>query len=444
MNNQNPHSLLKVLGVGFGVAILIGNCVGIGILRMPGTVASYLDNENLILLLWVFGGLLALIGATIYAEASVAHPKAGGPYVLVENGLGKQAGFTVGMSDWIYNNACNAALAIAVSEYYCTLTSSNLPITFLASFLIVVLTIIQWFGINSSDSIQKLLSLLKALGLLFLVFSFFMFDKSLLNEADIMNNHPPIQHSNITLIGAIILSFRAIVISYGGWSAPIYFAEENTNPRQTIPKALTYGVISITILYLLVNAALMYLLPLHSFANSPLAIADGANVVFGENGKTVVTIVSIVIVVGALYAGLLFAPRIIFGKSRSGLFFPFAAKINRFNIPGLALLATSFITILFAASGTFEFVIAISMFLYVFIDTSVYISAFYSRWKNKTALDYKAKGFPYLYILMILINIALLIGVVIEDFTSSAYALGIILLTIPLYFVFIMLNKKSI
>ena len=405
---------------------------------MPGTIAGYLNNEHLILALWILGGILAMIGAMIYAEASVAHPKSGGPYVIVENALGKQAGFTVGMSDWIYNNASNAALAIAVSEYFSTLTSTKFPTTFLASFLIVILTIIQWFGINSSDTIQKVLSLLKALGLLYLVFAFYNHESLLTQTTGITNTT-----TNITIIGAIILSFRAIVITYGGWNAPIYFAEENTNPSKTLPKALIYGVLSITIIYFLVNAALMHLIPLSSFANSPLAIADGAKIVFGETGKTIVTIVSIVIVIGALYAGLLFAPRIIFGKSRSGLFFPFAAKINRYNIPGLALVATSLITILFAASGTFEFVIAVSVFLYVFIDTSVYISAFYSRWKTKTELHYKAKGFPYLYVLMILVNLALLIGVVVEDFKSSAYALAIIVFTIPLYYSFKLLVKKS-
>jgi APA family basic amino acid/polyamine antiporter len=439
MNNKKPNNLKQVLGISFGIAILIGNCVGIGILRMPGTIAGYINNEHLILGLWVLGGVLAMIGAMVYAEASVANPKAGGPYVIVEKALGKQAGFTVGMSDWIYNNASNAALSIAVSEYYVTLSSSTLSTTFLASFLIVILTIVQWFGIKSSDAIQKGLSLLKAIGLLFLVFAFYSHESALTQTTGITNTS-----TNITIIGAIILSFRAIVITYGGWNAPIYFAEENTNPSKSLPKALIYGVLSITIIYFLINAALMHLIPLSSYANSTLAIADGAKVVFGENGKIVVTIVSIVIVIGALYAGLLFAPRIIFGKSRSGLFFLFASKINRFNIPGLALLATSVITILFAASGTFEFVIAVSVFLYVFIDTSVYISAFYSRWKNIGALAYQAKGFPYLYILMILVNLALLTGVIMEDFKSSAYAIGIILLTIPLYYAFNLLNKKSI
>lgn len=437
MDQQKKKSLLPVLGTGFGIAILVGNCVGIGILRMPGTIASYLTNDHLILSLWMIGGIISMLGAMIYAEASTACPKAGGPYVIVENALGKQAGFTVGLSDWIYNNASNAALSIAVAEYVVQLHLLNLPLPLLSGLLIAILTLVQWFGIQSSDKVQKALSLGKAIGLLFLVFAFLFWNK---NANSIEGPYlKPI--SEISWIGAIVLSFRAILITYGGWNAPTYFAEENTNPEKNLPKALIYGVLSITVIYLLVNWSLQKVVPTQALANSPLAVAEGAKVVFGEWGKTIVTLVSIVIVSGALYAGLLFAPRIIFAKARSGLFFSFAGNINQFHIPGSALLLTSFITIIFALSGSFELVISMSLFLLIFIDSMVYLSALKQRLNKKQHLPYLAKLFPISHAFMILLNVSLLIAVIAEDWKSSGYAIVVILSSFPLYWL-LKRNKK--
>src|ERR1035437_6186620 len=158
MKLRKPSDLLQVLGIGFGIAILVGNSVGIGILRMPGEVASHLNSEWPIMGLWVLIGILSLIGATIYSEASAAYPYSGGPYAISEHVFGEGPGFTVGCCDWILNVSGNAALSIAASEYFITLTGYSLPKAGLAALIIIVLSAIQWFGMHSSRVIQHSLS----------------------------------------------------------------------------------------------------------------------------------------------------------------------------------------------------------------------------------------------------------------------------------------------
>lgn len=429
---QEKPGLLQVLGIGFGVAILVGNSIGIGILRMPGTIASYLHSEWLIIGLWIGVGLICLLGGAIYGEAAVAYPFSGGPYAITQHVFGKMSGFMVGCCDWLLNTSGNAALAIAASDYFIALSGSSMSRAALASMTIIVLSAIQWFGMQSSSIIQNSLSVLKALGLLFVVGAFFMHGKA----TDMHSVAAVVHHSPVTLFGAMILSMRAIFFSYQGWNAPIYFTEENEDPVRSIPRSLIWGVISLTIIYVLVNASMLYLMPLSAIANSPLAVGVGADIVFGHHAKMVVTIISIVIVLSGLYPSVLYAPRIIFGMSRSGIFFPFASIVNRYAIPGRALIASGVVAILFAVSGTFEFVIAITTFLYLFVDTSVYVSSLYARWYKKTAFPFLTPGFPAAHIVMVLVNLTLLISIAGEDHMSSIYGALITLSTAPLYLIF--------
>jgi basic amino acid/polyamine antiporter, APA family len=436
---QKPSSLLKILGVGFGVASLVGNSVGLGILRMPGVIAGYLDNGMLIILLWLGGGLFSLLGALIYAEASVAYPFSGGPYVIAERVFGKQAGFTVGACDWVQNIASNAAQAIAITEYFISLTGLPWPKPALGAALMLVLTAVQWFGMRSSSIIQQGLSMFKMAGLLLLVGAFFYHG----HGGIMQQNTAPVAMGKVGMLGALILSFRAVFYTYMGWNMPIYFTEEHSEPRISMPRSLIYGVLSITVIYVLVNISLLYLMPLATLANSQMAVADGARLVFGNSAGILVTITGIIIVTSALYPGILSAPRIIYGMGRSGIFFKCATVLNRFHIPGAALLVSGLISVFFIVSGTFEFVIAIATFLTIFIDICVYASAYYARRKNKTRFFFKAGGYPIAHGLIILVNTALLAGIISEDRTSSLYAILVILLTVPLYMVWARLSKAK-
>jgi APA family basic amino acid/polyamine antiporter len=423
-------SLLRVLGVGFGIAMLVGNSIGGGILRMPGIVAAYTPNASIIIALWIMGGMLALAGALIYAEASAAYPITGGSFVYSEKVFGKQAGFTVGFIDWVFNLAGNSALAVAISEYVLSLTAVQWPIPLMGSIIIILLSITQWFGIQLGSAIQKTLSGLKAAGLLFLVAAFFIHGRSGHTSSPVLNLSP------VVSFAVMVLALRAITFTYSGWNAPIYFSEENKQPGKSIPQSLIYGVLLLILLYVLVNAALLYIMPAGEIAHSKLAVADGATVVFGAQARTIVTVLSIVILLSGIYSGVLYIPRIIFGMARSGSFFSIASQLNRYNIPGMALLLTTLVSIAIIFSGTFEFITGIGTFLYIFVDTTVYVAILVSRWKKKVDYPFQTPAFPLLHVVMITANLALLTGLFIEDLKSCLYALTAIVITFPLYIFF--------
>ena len=155
--------LLQVLGVAFGVAVIIGNTIGSGILRTPGSVAALLPSQTLFLLAWLAGGAYALLGVVSLAELGVLIPRSGGQYVFARRAFGPYTGFVIGASDWISSTASFAAAAILISEYLAALFPSLLRFTVpVAVSVVVVFTVVQWRGVRWGDSVQQVTTLLKA------------------------------------------------------------------------------------------------------------------------------------------------------------------------------------------------------------------------------------------------------------------------------------------
>lgn len=407
---------------------------------MPAVIANYTTNPVLFISFWIIGGILSLLGASIYAELGTRFTVTGGPFVYAQAALGNTFGFVTGWSNWIYTSGVIAYLAIAVAEYTNNLTGTHLPIGITASLLIIVLVVIQWQGLRVSSSFQQIMSALKALGLLALVIACFVYLFNGNRNSQQFTNDSSV---HISLLPAIILSLRAIFITYGGWNSAVYFTEEDTNPSKNLPRSLIWGVISIMIIYVLVNMGLIAVLPLQTMATSLLPAADAAKLVFGGKGDSVVTIISVISLLGILNAVLLFTPRILFAISRAGLFFKSISKLNKYSIPGNALITTALVATLLASTGLFNLVVNIAALLIILVDLSVYISMIFIRKQNsETASPYKAWGYPYSAILMILVTVGLVVGLFVEDPVHCLYSLILLAVGFPVYFLYKKFFKK--
>jgi APA family basic amino acid/polyamine antiporter len=143
------RQLLRVLGLGFGLAVIIGNTVGAGIFRAPGEVARQLPSEALFLAVWLAGGLYALVGAFQIAELGAMLPRSGGQYVFSRYALGEYPGFIVGWSDWISTCGTTAAVSIVIGEFSRALAPSLAPEpALLAAVVVVAFAVVQWRGIR--------------------------------------------------------------------------------------------------------------------------------------------------------------------------------------------------------------------------------------------------------------------------------------------------------
>ncbi len=169
--------LLKILGVGFGVAVGIGGTIGVGILRSPGLIADGLGSVWLIMLAWFLGGVFVLLNANNLAELATMIPKAGGFYVYANRAYGAYGGFVVGWSDWLANMLALAFIAVVFGEYAAALFAPDVSggRVFFSVGILVSLTVLNWVGLRAGSATQKLTSFLKTVALIAFVGACFAF-----------------------------------------------------------------------------------------------------------------------------------------------------------------------------------------------------------------------------------------------------------------------------
>src|SRR6266513_3502510 len=418
------NKLLRILGLGFGLAVVVGGTIGVSIFRLPGPTANLLGNTWLILAIWTLGGIFTLLNANYVAELATMIPKAGGPYVYARRAYGDFAGFVVGWSDWLGNVAAVAFLPIAFAEYAIGLFAPSFAgVTTIALAFLLLLAFLNWIGLRAGSGTQKLTSFLKAIALLAFVVVCFALggDHSSVDAGQ--TTHPAPVGSFAALV-AIVLSFQLILGAYGGWNSVIYFAEEDENPGRNIPRSLHGGVLLVIGIYLLVNLALLYVLSLPQIAASKLAAADAMRVLFGGRGGQIVTALALLSIIAIVNAILMFTPRTLYALGRDGLFSTTAVVVNEGGTPIVALAVTTLMAVILIALGTFEKLMAIYAFFAV-ANYIVLIGALFVLRKRSPDLPrpFRTWAYPFAPVGVLLISIALFAGFIISDTRNSVYAL---------------------
>ena len=432
--------LWRVLGVGFGLAVIIGNTIGAGIFRAPGTIAGQLPNPWLFLGVWIVGGLYALLGAIALAELGTMIPRSGGQYVFSRYALGEYAGFIVGWSDWISSCGSTAAVSLVIGTFAGALVPAlegKGPAV--AAAVAIVFAALQWRGIVWGSNIQNVTSLLKALAFLVLIAAGFIYGGG--GALSTSSSGTLVTPGGMLLLSAIVISLREVIYTYDGWSGVIYFSEEVQNPARDIPRSLFGGVLTITAIYLLVNVALLYVLPVSAIAGKEFAAGEAAGAIFGHYGDTVFRALTIVSMLSGINALHLMATRVIFGMSRDGLFTTRAAGVNEGGTPAVSLWLSTFVAVLFIVFGqTFGKVITIVAFFFVANYTLSFISLFVLRRREPDRpRPYRAWGHPWTTGLALLGSLVFLAGAVASDTENTLYALLLLAASYP---VFLLIKRR--
>jgi basic amino acid/polyamine antiporter, APA family len=424
--------LLRVLGVGFALAVTIGNTVGAGIFRVPGEVAGHLPHTGLILLVWTAGGAYALIGALQIAELGTMLPRSGGQYVFSRHALGEYPGFIVGWSDWVSTCGAAAAVSLVIGEY----TAALIPafahyVPELASAVAIAFAMAQWRGIHDGSRIQAVTSLLKVLAFAVLIAAAFLFGGTASND----RAAPAVPPTGLALLTAFVLAVQGVIFTYDGWTGAVYFSEELQHPEKDLPMALFGSVVAVIAVYLLVNLALLYVLPLTMLAGQPFAAGTAARRLFGGSGETGLRVLTIVSMLSAVNAYHLMASRVLYAMSRDGLLTPRAAIVNRGGTPTVALLLGTAAAVLFILLGrTFAQVITILAFFYIANYTLSFISVFVLRRVEPSRhRPYRAWGYPWTTAVALIGSVGFLIGAIAGDTRNSIYACLLLGSSYPLF-----------
>jgi basic amino acid/polyamine antiporter, APA family len=426
--------LLRVLGFGFGLAVIIGNTIGGGIFRAPGTIAQKLPEVWLFLGVWLTAGMYALLGAISLAELGAMIPRSGGQYAFARYALSEYAGFIVGWSDWISTCGSAAAISLVVGSFTGALfpaLGGPIAILVTACAVAIFFALLQWRGIVIGGTVQNITSLLKAIAFVTLIAAAF----ALGGNGSLTSHSAGAPLPGIGLAAAIILSLQAAIYAYDGWTGVIYFSEEVKNPGRDIPRSMIGGVLTIITIYLLVNLALVYVLPVSQIAGKEFAAGEAANVLFGRHGDTVFRSLTIVSLLSAINACHLMASRVLFAMSRDGLFFSKVSQVNKGGTPTVALFLGTLVTLVFIVFGqTFEKVITVLAFFFVAMYVLSFISVFVLRRREpEKERPYRAWGYPWTTGLALIGSIAFLIGVIAGDTRNSLYALALLAISYPAF-----------
>ena len=419
-----------MLGVAFGLAVIIGNTIGAGIFRVPGSIAEQLPSVGPFLLVWTAGGVYAFLGAISLAELGTMLPRSGGQYVFSRYALGEYAGFIVGWSDWISTCGTTAAVALVIGTFSGALVPAlDGKAPAIAAGVAIFFALLQWRGINWGSNVQNFTSLLKALAFFLLIAAAFI-----LGGGGALTNPQPLTASVVTL-SAVVLSLQAAIYTYDGWSGVIYFSEEVKDPGRDIPRSLFGGVLTIAAIYLLVNVALLYVLPMTRIAGKEFAAGEAANVIFGGYGDTVFRSLVIVSMLSGINAYHLMASRVLFAMSRDGLFTKKAAAVNEGGTPTVALFLSTLVAVLFILLGRrFEVVITVLAFFFVANYVLSFISLFVLRVREPDKpRPYRAWGYPVTPALALIGSITFLAGAIWVDRTNSLYALLLLGVSYPVF-----------
>jgi APA family basic amino acid/polyamine antiporter len=436
--------LLRVLGVVFGMAVTVGITVGMGILRTPGEVAAQLPNRWLFLGAWLLGGVYALFGAVSVAELGTMIPRSGGFYVFARRALGEYPGFVVGWSDWLSTCGTVSAVALVLGEYagllIPPLAGRGMAV---ACWVTIAFALLQWRGVRWGSRSQELTSLLKTLAFAALIAACFAYGGR--GPAETQPAQPLSVPAGVGLLTALVLALQGIIYTYDGWYSTVYFGEEVRDTARNIPRAMVGSVLLVIVVYLLFNAALLYVLPIEQLAGQKLAAGAAAEAVFGPKGATVIGVVAIVSLLASVNGNTLTAPRVLYAMSCDRLFWRGASRVNRGGTPTAALaLSTTAAVLLIVFSGTFERALAALAFFFVTDLALVFLSIFVLRRREPgTARPYRAWGYPLTTAFALAVSVAFLAGAVWSDTENSLYALGLLALSLPVYLLFRLLGRAS-
>lgn len=429
------NKLLRVLGVGFGLAVVVGGMIGTGILRAPGPVAAILNDPVLIITVWAASGLYVLLGVNTKAELATSLPQAGGNYVYARRAFGGYGGFVIGWADWLIWVAASSAMSVAFAEWLGKLVpalAGHVGATAMAT--IAAFVLLHCSGVRSGSFAQQVTSLLKVLGLVAFVVACFWFGDGAASR-DAMPAPAEAPSNWLLFLGSVLVAMQMVNESYAGWDSAVYFAEEDTNPGRNLPRAMFGGALVVIGVYVLINLAYMHVLPLDQFRASKLPAADAMHGIFGGHAANIVYLLAALSLLAIINSAFMCAPRVLYGLGRDGLFAAQAQRVSNGGTPVVALLITGAAAVIALAFGkSFERLFLIAAFFGTSCDAAMALALFVLR-RREPALPrpFRALAYPVAPLLFALIGTAVFVSFLFHDPMGSLFAIAALAAAYPMY-----------
>ena len=439
--------LARDLGVSHATAVVVGTIIGSGIFLVPAELMQAVGSAKLVYLVWLVGGLLSFFGALTYSELGAMKPQAGGEYVYVRDAYGPLAGFLYAWTWFIIAKPASiATVTIGLVRVLGTFSlfsffskdifSHPFPISYgqlIAICATLLISALNYIGIKKAGEFQLVFTVLKvAVILTIVVIGFSYSGGSWANFAT-------------TFVGAkggIAGFFAALVAAlwaYDGWNDLNMVAGEIRQPERNVPFALIFGVATVGALYILVNAAVQYVLPASAIAASPRPASDAIGLVLGHWGAGIVSAGMAISMLVTLNGTIMSGARVPYAVARDRYFFSALAEVHpRFHTPSVAIVVQALLSIiLLLLGGNFRQLFSLAIFaewlFYMIAGSTIFI---FRRREPRATRPYKVWGYPVVPALFVAASAVLLYYTFTDNLRNSALGCLVILAGVPVFYYF--------
>jgi len=480
MQEEN-HLLQKRVTLFDGVSIVAGAMIGSGIFIVSADIARNVGSPGWLMVVWFISGIITIIGALSYGELAAMMPSVGGQYVYLRESYHPLIGFLFGWTTFLVIQ-CGSIAAVAVgfakfsgvifpwiSDANVLFTISSLKITttqLLAIGLIVFLTWLNTRGIVTGKTVQNIFTSTKVIALLGFIVVGLLFTNGINNltsnkelfwqASKLGEGGAIISIAGFALVAAIGTALVGSLFASDAWYNITYISGEVINPRRTVPLSLLFGTLLVSGLYLLTNFVYIRILPLHGSPDGADAIAKGIqfatddrvatsamSVIIGDYAAVVMAIFIMISTFGCNQIMILAGPRVYYAMAVDGLFFKKVGSLNKRGVPAFALILQGAWSVLLCLSGTYGNLLDYVIFAVLLFFSLTILAIFILRVKRPDIpRPYKAFGYPYIPVLYILTTVLIMVILLIYKPNYTFPGLGIVLLGIPVFYLWKKLNKN--
>jgi len=465
---KRKTQLIRGLGLTAAMMIVAGSMIGSGIFRKPATMAGQLMSPELLIIVWIVAGLITFIGALTNAEIAGMIDATGGQYAYFRKMYGDFIAFLYGWSIFaVIQTGSQAAIAYVFAEYlgyffkYPQLPQSFQDFSIFMPFVgdihpfldfgtkavailcILFLTGVNYLGVVIGGIVQTIVTFIKIASIIILSLLLFTFGQG--SYANVYSGFNIPTETITNIISVIGLALAGAFWAYDGWNNVTFVAGEVKNPQRNIPLALLYGTLIVIAVYVLINIAFLYVLPIDEMSKSPLVAASAAERIFGVNGASIISIAVIISTFGALNGSILATARVQFAMARDRLFFSPLGKIHpKFGTPHVSLIIQGVWSCVLVLSGSFDtisdYVIFAAWLFYMLGAYGVFVLRKKMPEVNR---PYKVWGYPYTPIIFIIFSFLFLVNSIISDTQDAAMGSILILSGLPIYLYWKYYAKKN-
>jgi APA family basic amino acid/polyamine antiporter len=426
--------LTRSIGLVQAVAMVVGTIVGSSIFVQPSEVSRAVPSFAGMALVWIAAGALTWFGASVCAELASAYPRTGGVYVYLREMFSPAAGFLWGWAMfWSMHSGIIAAIAMVFGRYAATIVPmGDLGIRLTAVGGILALSAINYVGVRPGSAVQTGLTIAKiaAIGVLLVL---------LLTMG---NLHAPAAAGAVDARGF----FRGLVaglFAFGGWHMVTYAAEETRDAERTIPRALMLGTAIVVVVYLLLNAAYLLVLPFDRVLSSTHIAFDATAATAGPSAASAISVLVIVSSLGAITGIVLAGPRVYYAMAEDGLLFAWMGAVHpRFRTPYLAILAQAIWSSVLVLTGTYGTIVSRVIYTEWIFFAALALGVVGLRKSRAYTPAFRAWGFPIAPALFALICFLMVINQIMSDPRNALWGLGLVVAGLPIYYLWRSFNGR--